>query len=69
MKKARIRYEENFDGKEGYVVEILSDGEYGLDTFFPLWCREGGEEKDFIHWSIFAKIKQLIDIGYKVEFK
>lgn len=69
--KARIKYEENFNGKEGYAVEIFSEGEWGLSTFYPLVKREGAEEtdeKNFIHFSFINKLAELNELGYKISF-
>lgn len=69
MKKARVRYVN--DDNEGYAIEILSDGEWGLDTFYPLTKRiDAGadEEKNFVHFSIINKISELYKLGYKTSF-
>ena len=69
--KARIKYEENFNGKEGYAVEIFSEGEWGLDTFYPLVKREGASEtseKNFIHFAVLNKLAKLNELGYKISF-
>lgn len=68
--KARIKYQENYNGREGYTVEIFSDGEWGLDTFFPLVARAGAEdtnEKNFVHFGIINKIAELQLLGYKIQ--
>ena len=68
-KKARIRYCEDFNGKEGYAVETFTDGEWGLDTFYPLVKRDDHEENNFMHYSLINKIRELYDWGYKVSFR
>ena len=72
MKKANVKYYENYYGQEGYAVEILNDGSWGLDTFFPCVRREGadeGEDKNFVHFSLINKIAQLNRLGYQIEFR
>lgn len=69
--KARVKYYADWHKKEGYAVEIYTDGEWGLDTFVPLVRREGAgedEDKDFVHFGLVNKIAQLVDLGYKVSF-
>lgn len=67
--KARIRYEQKEDGREGYAVEILThEGTWGLDRFFYLVAREGDDEKNFIHWTIFEKLAGLQALGYEIDF-
>ena len=71
-KKARIRYCVDFNGQEGYVVETLVDGEWGLDTFYPLVKRDGAddhEENNFVHYSLINTIRELYDWGYAVLFR
>lgn len=69
--KARVKYYADYNGREGYAVEIHSEGEWGLDMFFPCVRREGAdedEEKNFIHFSLINKISQLTELGYKISF-
>ena len=73
--EARIKYYRDYNGQEGYAVEICTErqafDDWGLDTFYPLVRREGAdneEEKNFIHFSIINKISQLKDLGYTVIF-
>ena len=68
---ARVVYV-NDDKKEGYKVETYMDGEWGLDCFCPLVRRENAnedEEKNFVHFSLINKIKQLNDLGYSIVIK
>ena len=70
-KLARISYINN-EEREGYLVEILSDNEWGLNSFFPLTRRENAEEneeKNFIHFSILNKINELQRLNYKIVFE
>ena len=70
-KLARISYINN-EEREGYLVEILSDNEWGLNSFYPLVRRENArkeEEKDFIHFSILNKINELQQLNYSIIFK
>lgn len=59
-RKARVRYAE-MGGREGYAVEIYSEGEWGLDTFYPIINSQ-------IHSSIISKLSQLKDCGYDVRY-
>lgn len=59
-RKARVHYTE-MDGREGYAVEIYIDGEWGLDTFFPII-------DNFIHFGIINKLSYLKDLGYDIRF-
>lgn len=70
--KARIKYCPNYHGKEGYTVEIFTEGEWGLDSFYPLVRREGAgdeEDRNFLHFGIVNKIAQLSVLGYTIMFK
>lgn len=70
-KLARISYINN-EEREGYLVEILSDNEWGLNSFYPLARRENAteeEEKNFIHFSILNKINELQRLNYKIVFE
>lgn len=67
-KKARIKYCEDFDGQEGYAVEIFTNGEWGLDSFYPLVKRDEHEENNFVHYSLINKIHELSDYNYKISF-
>ena len=68
-RKARVIYRDG--DKEGYAVEILTEDGWGLDTFFPLVRREGAnedEEKNFVHFRILNKLRELKDLSYTVVF-
>ena len=71
MKKARITYHENYPPfGEGYAIEIENAGEYDLDSFFGLQhclIDQTNDERNFIHYSILNKIKQLQELGYEVK--
>ena len=75
--KARIRYEfisteKNSYGKEGYAVEIMTDEGWVLDSFFPLYERAGAQKdegRNFVHFGILNKFRELQRIGYDVEIK
>ena len=69
--KARVRYCRDYNGQEGYAVEIITDNDWGLDSFFPLVRREGAdkeEERNFVHYGLIIKISHLRDLGYTVIF-
>lgn len=59
-RKARVRYTE-MGGREGYAVEIYSEGEWSLDTFYPII-------DNFIHSGIINKMSYLKDFGYDIRF-
>ena len=67
--KARIRYEMNGD-REGYAIHIkdLETGEWGLESWFPLVAKEGGNgENNFIHWTFLVKLNELQTFGYDID--
>ncbi len=59
-RKARVRYTE-MGGREGYAIEIYSEGEWGLDTFYPIINSQ-------INFSIINKLSQLKDCEYDVRY-
>lgn len=59
-RKARVRYTE-MGKREGYAIEIYSEGEWGLDTFYPIINSQ-------INFSIINKLSQLKDCGYNVRY-
>ena len=77
MKKARIKYYENYKigntEREGVAVEIMTDSDdWALDCFFPFVAKIGADAvgaenaKDFVHWRILRKIGELIALGYTI---
>ncbi len=66
---ARLRYCKKEDGREGYSIEVRSgNGEWGLDTWFPLFARDGGNgQTDYVHWSILSKLNNLQQLGYEID--
>ena len=69
-KIARIRYIKN-EEREGYLVELLDDTEWGLNSFYPLTRRENAteEDKDFIHFGILNTINELQKLNFRIIFK
>lgn len=74
--KARVKYYSDYNGKEGYAIEIFNEkgafDDYGLDTFFPLARREGAgedEERNYVYFGLINKIPELVSLGYTVIFK
>ena len=73
MKKARIKYTEDFDGREGLVVETNYGDGWDFSVFYPLVAKVGADavgkedEKNFVHWRILRRIGDLIYMGYDVE--
>ena len=70
-KLAKISYINN-EEREGYLVEILSDNEWGLNSFYPLVRRENEreeEEKDFVHFGILNTINELQKLNFRIIFK
>ena len=62
----------NNEEREGYLVEILSDNEWGLNSFYPLVRRENAreeEEKDFVHFGILSTINELQKLNFRIIFK
>lgn len=71
-KKARVRFQKSANGREGYAIEIFSEGEWGLETWFPLVARAGAEdtrETDFIHYTFLCKLSELQRYGYEIDLQ
>ena len=71
MLEAKITFHQDFNGKEGYTIDIRSNSteNWGLNSFYPLVKREGAtieEEQNFVHFSIINRINELIQLGYKI---
>lgn len=71
--KARIKYYEEYNNfcKDGYALEIFTDGEWSLSTFYPCKRSEGQTENceaEFVHYTLLNEIKRCLELGYKVEF-
>lgn len=67
-KKAQLRYLKQQDGREGYAINILIDGEWGLESWYPLVPRENGDgEPDYVHWQLLRKLSFLQDLGYEID--
>ena len=67
---ARLRYCKRQDGRVGYSIEVRSssNGEWGLDTWFPLVAADGWDgETDYIHWTILRKLSELQHLGYEID--
>ena len=65
MNKARVVYNPEQDT---YDIEIKIGGQWVLETGY--FCRaitEGGDTT-FIHWTILAKLRQLQELGYTIDF-
>ncbi len=70
-KIARIRYIKN-EEREGYLIELLDENEWGLNSFYPLTRRENAteeEDKDFVHFGILSTINELQKLNYSIIFK
>lgn len=76
MKKklqAQVRYLKKDDGREGYAINILSDGEWSLDSWFPLVAKVGADkvgaenETDYLHWTFLRKLSHLQSLGYAID--
>ncbi len=72
-RKARVIYQEDYNGKEGLKVEIMTDGSsWDFESFFPLVAKDGAteigheNERDFVHWRLLRKINELIQYGYQI---
>lgn len=66
MKNARVIYNEEHDS---FDVEILSNGDWGLESRYPCVCKDGQAilGANYIHFSILRKIADLQWMGYQVE--
>lgn len=69
--KVRITYQEDWYGKEGYLVEskFSEEEEYSTDSFFPLNRREGAkddEEANFVAFGILNKIATYGSMGFEI---
>lgn len=67
--RAQLRYHKKEDGREGYAVNILSDGEWGLDSWYPLVERNFNGEADYVHWSILRKLADMQEMGYEIDLR
>ena len=71
MKKAVIQYHKDFPPfGEGYAVKILIDGVWEFESFFAL--QHGimdtiDDERNFIHFGLIDKIRQLQRLNYYVQ--
>ena len=59
-RKARVRYTK-LCGREGYIVEIYSNGVWCTDTFYPIINLQ-------INCTIISKLSHLKDCGYNVHY-
>ena len=69
MYEARIYYHNGKTQlkKEGFEIRIKgADGLWGMDKFFPLYCLNGQDENNFIHFSVLTHLDNLRALGYKV---
>lgn len=65
--RARLRWEMNGE-REGYAIRILDNGEWGLESWWPLVAKEGGDgETNFIHWKLLAKLNEMQTYGYDID--
>lgn len=73
-KLAQVRFQKNNADREGYAIEILSDGEWGLESWFPCVAKVGADaigmesQTDYIHWTFLLKLQQLQNLGYEIHF-
>lgn len=69
--RAQLRYHKQEDGREGYAINILSDGEWGLDSWYPLVERKehGNGEADYVHWGILCRLAELQELGYEIDLR
>lgn len=67
--EAQLRWHKKDDGREGYAINILSDGEWCMDSWLPLVESKdhSNGETDYVHWSILHKLSQLQDHGYEID--
>jgi len=69
--KAQLRYLKREDGREGYAINIYDNGEWVLDSWYPLVERKdhGNGESDYVHWSILCKLSELQNLGYDIDLQ
>ena len=63
--KARLSYDEE---KDGYALEINTDGKWGLSRFFPCVRCFGQSVPEFIHYEVLIEVLRCLALGYEVEF-
>ena len=72
MKHARIIYYEDYPVfGEGYLIEIMINGEFEFESYFSLQhciIDSAEDDKNFVHYSILNKIRQLSNLGYNILF-
>ena len=66
-KKAQLRYFKQQDGREGYAINILVDGEWIQESWFRLYPRKDGDETDYVHWEILSRLSNLQNLGYEID--
>ena len=71
--KARLKYYEEYSShcKDGYALELNSDGEWGLSHFWR--CvrhskQTENDEAEFIHFTVLTEVEKCLALGYEVEF-
>lgn len=67
-KKAMVKYHKDYDGYEGYTIEIYGNGGWYIYDFFPLFRREGASAeagRDFVSCRIIHTIHELLRQGYQ----
>ena len=68
--QARLNYYKDYPPfGEGYALEIFLDDEWQLDRFYSLQhciIDKDSDEKEFIHFSILNRLKELQAWGYEV---
>ena len=71
--KARLKYYEEYNDfcKDGYALELNTDGEWGLSHFWT--CRQclkqtEDDEPQFIHFTALTEVEKCLALGYEVEF-
>lgn len=66
--RAQVQYQKLEDGREGFAINIYSNGEWGLNSWYPLVAREGGDgEKAFIHCDFVQKLAEMKGMGYEID--
>lgn len=71
-KYARVKYYKDYAPfGEGYAVEIYYNNDWELDRFFSLQhciIDKPEDEKNFIHFGIINKIRELDNLGYEISW-
>ena len=66
MKKAKVIYNQKNDA---YEIWINTGDGWGFSKSYKCRVRQGGEEPEFIHFSIITSLAEMEQWGYKITFQ